>query len=150
MDWSQAAKLALEEHRKLNREVDILRLRLNAPSQESRRRWMTRCVAHFNHFQELLLTHMEMEEDGGFMPIVRERRPTLERRVNALESEHGTIRKACSELQDFFETCTDPTTEDIQQVRRMTGALLDTLRDHENEENKLIQDVLIQDIGTGD
>lgn len=150
MDWSQAAKIALEEHRKLNREVDILRLRLNTPSHESRLRWMTQCAAHFNHFLELLLIHMEMEEEGGFMPIVRERRPTLERRVDALESEHVTIRKACSELQGFFETCTDPTTEDVQQVRRMTGALLDILRDHDNEENKLIQDVLIQDIGTGD
>ncbi len=150
MDWSQAANLALEEHRKLNREVDIFSLRLNAPSHESRLKWMTQCVAHFNHFQDLLLTHMEMEEDGGFMLIVRERRPTLEKRVDALESEHETIRKACSELQDFFETCTDPTTEDVQQVRRMARALLNILRDHENEENKLIQDVLIQDLGTGD
>ena len=150
MDWSAAAQKALEEHRKLNREIEILKLRLDAPLQDSPAKWMAHCVDHIREFQALLNDHMDVEEAEGFMTMVREHRPTLGARVDTLQAEHGTIRRQCAELRDEFEKYTHPTPDEVNRVREMAGKLLDALRLHEAEENKLVQEAVIQDLGTGD
>ncbi len=150
MDWSAAAQKALEEHRKLKREIEILKLRLDAPLQDSPAKWMAHCVDHLREFETLLNKNMDMQETEGFLIIVRERRPTLEARVDTLQAEHGTIRRQCAELRDEFKKHADPTPDEINRVREMAGKLLDVLRLHELEENKLVQEAFTQDLGTGD
>ncbi len=150
MDWSAAAQKALEEHRKLNREIEILKLRLDSPLQDSPAKWMAHCVDHFKEFQALLYDHIDMEETEGFMNMVREHRPTLGGRVDTLQAEHGTIRRQCAELRDELEKHTDPTPDEINRVRELAGQLLEALRLHEAEEIKLVQEAFTLDLGTGD
>ncbi len=149
MDWSAAAQKALEEYRKLNREIEILKLRLDSPIQDSPAKWMAHCVDHFKEFQALLYDHLDMEETEGFMTMVRDHRPTLGARVDALQAEHGTIRRQCAELRVELEKHADPTPDEINQVREMARKLLDVLRLHEVEQNKLAQEAFTQDLGTG-
>ncbi len=149
MDRSAAAQKALEEHRKLNREIEILKLRLDSPLQDSPAKWMAHCVDHFKEFQALLYDHMDMEETEGFMTMVREHRPTLGARVDTLQAEHGTIRQQCAELRVELEKHADPTPDQINQVRKMAGKLLGVLRLHEVEQNQLAQEAFTQDLGTG-
>ena len=148
MDRSAAAQKALEEHRKLNREIEILKLRLDSPIQGSPAKWLAHCVDHFKEFQALLYDHIDMEETEGFMNMVREHRPTLGARVDALQAEHGTIRRQCAELRDELEKHADPTPDEINRVREMAAKLLDVLRLHEAEENELVQEAFTQDLGT--
>ncbi len=150
MDWSAAAQRALEEHRKLNREIEILKLRLDSPLQDSPAKWMAHCVDHFREFQALLYDHIDMEEAEGFMTMVREHRPTLGARVDTLQAEHGTIRQQCAELRVELEKHADPTPDQINRVRQMAGKLLEVLRVHEVEENELVQEAFTLDLGTGD
>ncbi len=150
MDWSAAAQRALEEHRKLNREIEILKLRLDSPLQDSPSKWMAHCVDHLKEFQALLNDHMDMQETEGFLIIVRERRPTLGARVDTLQAEHGTIRRQCAELRVEFSKHADPTTDEINRVRGLADKMLEVLRLHEAEENKLVQEAFTQDLGTGD
>lgn len=150
MDWSAAAQKALEEHRKLNREIEILKLRLDAPLQDAPSKWMAHCVDHFREFQALLNDHMDMEETEGFMTMVREHRPTLGPRVDTFQAEHGTIRRQCVELRDELEKYTDPTTDEVTRVREIVGKLLEVLRLHDAGEIKLVQEAFTQDLGTGD
>ncbi len=150
MDWSAAAQKALDEHRKLNREIEILKLRLDSSLPDAPAKWLAHCLDHFKEFQALLYDHIEMEETEGFMNMVREHRPTLGGRVDALQAEHGTIRRQCAELRDELEKHADPTADEINRVREMAGKLLDMLHLHEVEENKLVQEAFTQDLGTGD
>ncbi len=150
MDWSQIAQQALEEHKKLGREIEILKLRLAAPAESSISKWMVHCTEHFRHFYTLLRQHMEMEERGGFMKVVREHRPSLDTIIDKLQDEHGTMRQSCRDIEVFLECCTNPTPEDVEEIRQRTQALLVELHRHKAEENKLVQDAFTQDIGAGD
>ncbi len=150
MDWSAAAQQALEEHRKLKREIEILKLRLDAPLQNAPAKWMAHCVDHLREFETLLYKNMDMQETEGFLIMVREHRPTLGGRVDALQAENGTIRRQCAELRDEFEKHVDPTPDRINEVRGMAEKLLEVLRLHEEEEIKLVQEAFTLDLGTGD
>ena len=150
MDGSQILQQALEEHRNLDREIEILKLRLGAPAENSIAKWMGHCIEHFRHFHTLLRRHMEMEEKGGFMQVVRERRPSLDTVIDRLQGEHTTMRHICNGIEVFLERCTEPTVDDAAVVREKTEALLAELHRHESEENKLVQEAFTQDIGAGD
>lgn len=150
MDWPASLQKALDEHRKLNREVEILKLRLDAPVQNSPSKWMAHCVDHFRKFQTLLIDHQTMEETEGFMTVVRERRPTLSGRVDALKAEHGVIRKQCDELREEMEKHAEPSSDEVARVRALAGKLLEVLYLHEREENRLVQEALTRDLGAGD
>ena len=150
MDWSAAAQQALEEHRKLKREIEILKLRLDAPLQDAPAKWMAHCVDHLKEFETLLHKNMDMQENEGFLIMVREHRPTLGPRADALQAEHGTLRQQCTELRDEFKKHADPTPDEINRVRELAGQLLEALRLHEAEEIKLVQEAFTLDLGTGD
>ncbi len=150
MDWSATAQKALEEHRKLSREIEILKLRLDAPLQDAPAKWMAHCVDHLREFEALLIKNMEMQETEGFMIIVRENRPTLGPQVDALQAEHATLRRQCAETRDEFKKYADPAPHEIKRVREMAGNLLEVLRIHEAEEIKLVQVACTLDLGTGD
>ncbi len=150
MDWSAAAQKALEEHRKLKREIEILKLRLDAPLQDAPAKWMAHCVDHLREFEALLHKNMDMQENEGFLIMVRENRPTLGPRADALQAEHGTIRRQCAELREEFKKYADPTPDEMNHVRKMAGKLLEVLSLHEAEEIKLVQEAFTLDLGTGD
>ena len=150
MDWSAAAREALEEHRKLSREIEILKLRLDAPLQDAPAKWMAHCVDHLREFETLLHKSMDMQETEGFMNMVRECRPTLGPRADTLQAEHTTIRRQCAELRHEFKKYTNPAPHEIKLIREMAGNLLEILRIHEAEEIKLVQEAFTLDLGTGD
>lgn len=150
MDSSQIVQQALEAHRKLDREVEILKLRLAAQTAGSLADWMVNCTTHFQEFRRMLNEHLKMEEEGGFMTVVRDRRPTLSARIDELMDEHHVMRRACGEIEDFLGHHPAPSPDEVARVRQMVEALLDRLQRHEVTENTLVQEAFTQDIGTGD
>ena len=64
MDTSIISERAIELHKKLDREVELLKLRLAVPYRSDVRKWFEACGIHFRHFHTELRRHMEMEEEG--------------------------------------------------------------------------------------
>ncbi len=150
MNDHQIARQTREEHRKLDQEIELLTLRLCPRSEVSLKTWFAHCTEHFRHFHTQLRRHMELEEYGGFLKAVRERRPTLAREVEVLRDQHRDMLKVCTAIEEFLEDCRVPTAADEARVRSDIEQLLASLEAHEQQENRLVQQVFVQDIGSGD
>jgi len=150
MEQMSIAQEAVEEHARLTREIEMLKLRLAASSKRSPSDWFEHCTEHFRHFHTQLRKHMEMEEYGGFMKHVRERRPTLTHEVEALQRQHRQMLHKCVNIESYMLDGKQPPEESIAKVREDIEDLLRSLHDHEITENKLVQQAFVQDIGAGD
>ncbi len=150
MDDSRIAEQALEAHRLLDQQITRLKLEFKTSFEASIQDWLANCTRHFRHFYSGLLRHMEIEESDGFLLPVRQRRPTLTRRVEDLLREHRDMTNSCEAIDHFMQTLKAPQPEDVVVIRKKIDALLTELEQHEEAENKLVQDVFTQDIGAVD
>ena len=149
MSASEIAKKVLEEHRGLDEQVKLLRLRVSAPWQRSLSEWFEHCLEHFRHFHTQLRRHMEMEEYGGFLKPAADRRPTMIPLINQLRAEHRSMIADCVKIERFLENGRG-SSDDVERVRELIEALLQHLDKHEESENELLQRAFTLDIGTGD
>ncbi len=150
MDEQQIAQQALEAHDELDRQIDRLKLELNATFETSIPDWLANCAQHFRHFHSGLRAHMEIEEGDGFMVTVRQRRTTLTREVEGLLQQHREMTASCEDIERSLLALSDPRRQDVTVIRERINALLTALEQHEQAENKLVQEVFTQDIGAGD
>ncbi len=150
MDEKQIAQQALEAHHQLDRQIDRLKLELNANCETSIPDWLANCTQHFRQFHSGLRAHMEIEEGDGFMVPVQQRRPTLTRKVEELLQQHREMTASCEDIERFLLALSDPRRHDVTVIREKINALLTALEQHEQAENKLVQEVFTQDIGWGD
>lgn len=149
MQPSEIAQRVLEEHRCLDEQINLLRMRMAAPWEKSLSEWFARGLEHFRHFHTQLRRHMEMEESGGFLKPAADKRPTLIPLINRLRSEHSSMIASCVEIERLLEN-REGSSQDVERVRRMIDVLLQHLHTHEEAENELLQRAFTLDIGTGD
>ncbi len=150
MDEKQIAQQALEAHHELDRQIDRLKLELNANCETSIPDWLANCAQQFRQFHSELRAHMEIEEGDGFMVPVQQRRPTLTRKVEELLQQHREMAASCEDIECSLLALSDPKRQDVTVIREKINALLTALEQHEQAENKLVQEVFTQDIGGSD
>ncbi len=124
---------------------DLARLRAaaspapNAPPAASLRDVLLQDTARLH---DSLCKHFDLEEDGGYLEPVLNKRPELSPKVARLQQQHGEILVALKRLEGRSQE--EAPLEDLQAgVLR----LLDFIAKHEEEETSLLQQTLLEDLG---
>ncbi len=147
---NRIAEQALEAHRQLDEEIEELRAAMDAEIGERSNAWLAQAVESFRRFHTNLRRHIEIEESGGFLEPVVQRRPTLTPQVDQLMHEHREMVECCEGLEHDMHSADKVEPADVDALRGRVHDLLVALQKHEHTENAIVQDVFSQDIGTGD
>jgi hypothetical protein len=112
--------------------------------------WKLNFVWRLRDFQNALLKHFDLEEDGGFMQDLVAIAPGCTNRVDLLKQEHDEVIPRLSSLTEALKEMTTRQSGDLNSIVAGVLDLFDQLERHEAAERELIQDVYFQDIGVGD
>lgn len=129
-------------HAKLRADLGLLEEAAGPSSETGIKGLCDRLAATRNHVAD----HFRLEEQNGYMDAFRTRQPRLERAIQTLRDDHADLLRA---LDGVIHNATraisveDPLRE---QVRNWLGEL----RQHEDRENRLIEDAYDLDVGPGD
>ncbi|MFQ5489785.1 MAG: hemerythrin domain-containing protein [Phycisphaerae bacterium] len=139
-----------EEHLKVEALADQLRQAAAVVPRVSLQAWINQLGERLAHFRAHMAKHMAMEEEGGYMAEVLERRPSLAKRVTRLQHQHKQVRRL---LDDLYRLVGDMTAEDFllaHDCSHRIDNLLSYIQRHEEAENELVEFVFTDDIGTRD
>lgn len=87
----------------------------------------------------------EEQEDGGYMRIVTSARPTLKSKVDRLRADHNAILASLDDLLGQRKGA-----QSAAALRSAFVAAMRTLRRHEAKEMDLVQQAVLDDLGSGD
>ena len=145
------ASLIQEEHDSLKETIAAIRSDLESDTREADfANWRLNFVWRLRDFQNALLKHFDLEEDGGFMQELVAVSPGCTARVALLKQEHEDIIPRLNELTDELKEMTSRQPITLNRIAAGLIDLFDLLERHEAAERELIQDVYFQDIGVGD
>lgn len=143
---SSLAHQTLVEHQIIAHVKDALRLTLETktatvsmPRKLSIVRFM--CDSFERHLERLL----DLEEDGGYMSLVRERKPQLYEEVVALRAEHGRFRDEVKQIQQSLHALGDADEERFGGQCHRLHDLLERLEEHDAKEIGILEQVLLGD-----
>jgi len=139
-----------QEHDKVENLADKLHAKVAYVPRANLNSWLEDVRERFEHLRAHLIRHMALEEEGGYMSAVLERRPTLADRIERLEREHAEIGRLLDDIHTAVGTIR---AEDRLLIRDISHRMQDVLHyveHHEKEENDLVQLVFTDDIGTKD
>lgn len=148
MDASSIAEQALVEHRILQHVKAALRLSLDWKASEV---GLERKLSSVRFTAQSLQRHLErmmtLEEGGGYMDAVRERKPNWAPKVEALEHDHDEIRRLLSEVMTQLEGdhARDPLR--FTDICEHLTHFLARLDRHDQNETDLLMEVFTEDIG---
>jgi len=132
------------EHEELAREMGRVRHALDAEPRDR-----ARAVDSILRMHELVESHFEHEEQDGYMNEPIQQAPHLTERADHLLRQHPSLLEEVTKLRMLAKAGVESESwwEEIHtRFDRFSQAFLD----HEAGENKLIQEVFTQDVGTGD
>ncbi|HTU25183.1 MAG TPA: hemerythrin domain-containing protein [Pirellulales bacterium] len=101
-------------------------------------------------FQRHLERLMALEEDDGYMEVVRECRPEFTPQVEALRTEHDDFRRRLRRAAARLERLSSNDVEHCEQVSQELNALLEQVDAHSRKEVDLLQKSLLQEEGGPD
>jgi hypothetical protein len=145
------ASLIQEEHDSLKETMAAIRSDLESNARDADfASWRLNFVWRLRDFQNALLKHFDLEEDGGFMEELVAVSPGCTARVALLKQEHENIIPRLNELTDELKEMKSRQPITLNRVAAGLIDLFEVLERHEAAERELIQDVYFQDIGVGD
>lgn len=139
-----------EEHLQVEALADRLRQTVAVVPRVATPVWLNELRDRLGHFRAHMIKHMAMEEEGGYMAEVLERRPGLALRVGALQHQHRQVRRLLDDLHQLLGEMAADQLLLAQDCGRRIDSLLDTIQRHEDAENDLVQFVFTEDLGTED
>ncbi len=148
MNTEEAARWMREEHVKVGDLVDRLRETVSFCPRVAHGTWIEEVCDAFEHFRAHLTKHMSLEERGGYLESVIERRPALSREVDRLGHEHAQMIRI---MNGIYTTLQVLNTNDRLLIRDCCARiqnLLGYVEHHEREENLMVISAFTDDIGT--
>lgn len=112
--------------------------------------WKLDLIWTLRDFQNELVKHFDLEEDGGFMDDVIRRAPQESKKAEVLETEHRDFLSELDGITGMLKQINDRNRTELPTVRARVLALIERLHEHEASERDLIYRVYFQDIGVGD
>jgi hypothetical protein len=97
----------------------------------------------------LLKDHFAHEEDGGYFDEIMERNPTLARRVEQLRQDHREMLAAVHNMNRQLEHA-DSTPLWFAMIGVDFTDFIQRCEAHQREENKMVQEGYLREIGEGD
>ncbi len=147
MTEQEIAKRVAEEHKKLAGIMQDLNDALANMPDSNRVDWLENLRKHFFHFRAHMNHRVALEEYGGFMEWVVEARPTLARRVEGLRRERRNWLAGIEQSQQQLADATPDQAEQLESIRSKVLEVMGVIRRHTEEEDMVIADALLQDIG---
>ncbi len=148
-DRKAATAAAIEdEHRGIKREVASLKsLLIQDVAVEEYAEWRLALLWRLRDFNNRLLKHFDLEEEGGFMNDVLEISPQAAHTVEQLGREHinmtGSLQKIISNLKSGREQDAEITSA----LRENMKGFFELLAKHEADEHQLIQRAYYREYG---
>ncbi len=100
-------------------------------------------------FDSALREHFAVEEEGGYFADILKVAPRLSRRAARLEQNHKEFSERLESLLALARYAVDAP-DDWNRVRAGLEGFLQALRAHEDEENELVREAFMDDLGHGD
>ena len=145
-DIEEARRLRVE-HQRLRGITADLKAATDQMPDTGRKSWLANLRDRYEHFRAHMTKRIALEEVGGFMKAVEERRPTLAPQLDHLRSEHeeilGLIGTVHRELDQLDPDDTEAIKDSILRIR----LILSEVAQHEQSESMLVGFVFTQDIG---
>lgn len=145
---SSTLSTSLMEHRILGHVKQALRVTLNwkAPAVSMPRK-LSSLKFTIKSFQRHLERVISIEEEGGYLIEVVERKPYLQDRIDRLAGQHRRFRNRVRELVPELGTIHEWEDDRFHDVCGDISRLLDDLDMHDSAEIELLQDTLLMDEG---
>jgi len=136
------------EHRILGHVKQALRVTLNwkAPAVSMPRK-LSSLKFTIKSFQRHLERVISIEEEGGYLVEVVERKPYLQDRIDRLAGQHRRFRTRVRELVPELGTINEWEDNRFHEVCADICRLLDDIDMHDSAEIELLQDTLLMDEG---
>ena len=150
MEHDEIARWLQEEHLKLQTLSDTLREKVAVAPHRSADKWIEGLARQFDKFRAHCCKHFAMEEQGGYLLLVLERRPTLSARVAQLKHDHQEIMQLLDSVQAEIAALHPSDQILIDDCRDRIRRCLRFCEAHEKEENSIVSYVLTTDEGTKD
>lgn len=120
--------------------------RLEGTVQPTSRERISDLRARLGAAERHISEHFRLEEQNGYMDVVRKREPRLERAIQELADEHRELADELDGLIVYAATARRVGAAFRAQVR----AWVEHVRKHEARENDLVQDAFTLDMGAED
>jgi hypothetical protein len=150
MDDATLVRKVRDEHRKLDEIKTGLEAALERGGQSDRRKWLDEIRTRFEHFRAHLIHRIALEEIGGFLQVVVERRPTLSKQVEHLRLAHHEMIRIAEETMSTIRELPADKPESAGQAALLVRMMLSEVRYHEEAEQLLVSSVISQEIGGPD
>ncbi len=150
MESEKYAKWMREEHERVADLAQELRAKVAGVPRTGLDGWIVDLRKHFEHIRAHLHKHLALEEQGGYLAVVLERRPTLSHEVERLQHEHSEFSRMMNGIRDALEEITASDRLLIRDCCHRINDFLSYIEHHEAQENLVVVSVFTHDIGTED
>lgn len=151
MDPQKLAQWMKSEHAAVEGLTEVLRREIAAiPGEPKRADWWENLCGRYDHFRAHMIKHMSLEEKDGYLAVVCERRPSLEREVTALKREHHQLTTIMKRIDEEMD---DAAMDDHLLLRDCClriSSLINYVENHEERETLMVISVFTDEIGTKD
>lgn len=148
-DKTEVAEKIAKDHESIRRYIGALNL-LEMTEVDAKEffDWKLEFIWQLRDFKNRLLKHFDLEEEGGFMEDIVKVAPHLSRKVSGLKVEHEQILMSLDEILFKLKRMKKKNDTELEQVQFELNDVITSLRDHENEENILMQQAYYREFGS--
>ncbi len=150
MAKDDVATWMVEEHAKVRELSGELREKVTGRPRGDRTQWIKDLRNRFDELATHLRRHASLEEKGGYLTHVVERRPTLSQAVDIIKREHQELAVILRDLQAAVHELAPTDNLLFRDCCRRVEHFLFWVERHEEHENHLVLCVFTQDIGAVD
>jgi hemerythrin-like domain-containing protein len=150
MASNDVAAWMLEEHAKVHELSGELREKVTGRPRGDRAQWIADLRSRFDELATRLRRHASLEEDGGYLTHVVERRPTLSQAVDIIKREHEELTIILRDLQQAVRELAPTDNLLLRDCCKRVEHFLHWVERHEEHENHLVLCAFTQDIGVPD
>ncbi len=150
MDDDTIIRRVRDEHERLREITDALNTALKQDGGTDARSWLANVCKSFEHFRAHLIHRIALEEIGGFLDYVVEKRPDLVKQVEHLKQGHARMIEMAGTTLGHLKELSSSDTDPRGQARTHVKIMLSEVDYHEEVENLLMVTVFNDDIGVGD
>ncbi len=148
-DKTEVAEKIAKDHESIRRYIGALNLsEMTEVDAKEFFDWKLEFIWQLRDFKIRLLKHFDLEEEGGFMEDIVKVAPHLSRKVSGLKVEHDQILMSLDEILFKLKRMKKKNDTELEQVQFELNDVITSLRDHENEENILMQQAYYREFGS--
>ncbi|MFH0983027.1 MAG: hypothetical protein V2A79_16025 [Planctomycetota bacterium] len=146
----EIAKRLRREHALLWQITTDLKAAADEMPESDRRTWFENLKRRYEQFRAHMTKRIALEEVGGFMSAVEERRPTLAPQIEHLRQQHERILSRINGGYTELEGLDPSNLDAVDDCRLRIELMLSEVAQHERSENLLVGFVFTQDVGGED